>query len=113
MSLGPAEVIECMENEYNFNSEVALGATSYMWQDKYKLRMPCFFNRLHTVCGAGCGVCALVWGGTCVYASHKVHLCCLCQCCAAVIQCSYLCRSLAKVLKTLLFCAFMLAHPMG
>ena len=38
-----------MEDEYNFNSEVALDTTSYVWQDKYKPRKPRFFNRVHTV----------------------------------------------------------------
>ena len=121
LSLGPVEVIECMENEYNFNSKATLGATSYMWQDKYKPRKPCFFNRVHTVSVGGercvglgvvcvhlCGValvCMQVTRFTCVVyvsavlLSYSVHIC--------------LCRSLAKVLKTLLFCGFMLAHPMG
>ena len=78
LSLGPAEVIACMENEYHFNSEVALDATSYMWQDKYKPRKPRFFNRVHMVCGWG-RVCVCVWVGGWMYKWVRVWvLLCVC-----------------------------------
>nr|KAJ3420997.1 hypothetical protein HK105_004747 [Polyrhizophydium stewartii] len=35
-------------DEAEFKEEAALGATSYLWQDKYRPRKPRYFNRVHT-----------------------------------------------------------------
>jgi hypothetical protein len=37
------------EEEYNFSTEVKLGAQDPIWKEKYRPRKPRFFNRVHTV----------------------------------------------------------------
>ncbi|KAL5482224.1 hypothetical protein EMCRGX_G022521 [Ephydatia muelleri] len=37
-----------VEEEYNFNTEFALGDQNLIWKAKYKPRKPRFFNRVHT-----------------------------------------------------------------
>ena len=70
-----------MEDEYNFNSEVTLDATSYAWQDKYKPRKPRFFNRVHTVCGwVGQGVWLRQRLGQGIHSMYGYGSVCVCVC---------------------------------